>query len=968
MSDHDWFREHLTLYAADGLDADDSLRFERHAAECAACAQELARWRLFDQGLDRLCAPVHFAADWDQRVLSQMRAGGFSPPDAKPPRRWSWPARWAMAAAAMLFIGVLGAAVNTVAQAGFLAFPGGDTVQADAGLPAVVPVLRMQSSNNLKQLGVSLGEHDGETTYQIEGHVHHGANVNGRTPEANQPVGGDFESFGRVNRDLGSGLTAVGTLTAEAKTSAAGGIIGGKQSKEIDFAQIGIGTGTMASFDRAFRNWHYVPQTSGGEKVPDGGNVLLGGLEKRLDDLQDYPDVLAAVKETHTGSLMFGMGAQPPDKAASIDAKLGRKGDLDGKRVEDQAAMRTPATEYYNPPALANTKAGGAIDGAPERGFSAGRSGLSKETSAAGGGAPKDQKRVVEKATPSTPNIDKANEPIAAQIKPDQQAAGRKIIRTGDLDFEVENFDNTVSQISKLIGAIPNAFVLTINSDKLENGKVKGSVVVRVPPEHLDKFVLDLRKIGELKSQRIGSQDVSKQYTDIESALRAARAMEERFLNIIKTGKGEIKDLIAAEQALGAERAKIEKMEGEIRYYNNQIALSTLTITAYEKEIRAAASVVVSEQVTMKIEADDVEKALQTAIAAVTDAKGRITKSDLKQLAAGQLEATLLFEVAPAAANAVKEKLRALGVVTNQDSQRTQQAEGGTEPGGLAPRTRTNDVHFSVTLYNVANIQPREAFVIQFAVSDVPADYAKLLELVNQTKSQVRKSELNEQEKLNVNAQLDFDVPADRRDAIEKLLADLGEVMSRNTTRAGPGETATDRKVGYRISLKSINSIPPRETVGFAIEVKNVEKSAAEFVAIAQRVKGRVVESKLTQDAAGRAIGTQVFDVPLAAKEEVVRAIKDAGQVRGQDSAQNLQAPEGKLATARIGVRLLNPNPIVPLDEGVWPQIRTSLAYAFRLLSVSLMFVIVGLSVILPWALVIWVAVKLVRRARSKTV
>src|SRR5437764_5918131 len=123
----------------------------------------------------------------------------------------------------------------------------------------------------------------------------------------------------------------------------------------------------------------------------------------------------------------------------------------------------------------------------------------------------------------------------------------------------------------------------TVNSEKLPNGKVRGSVVMRVPPERLDALVLDLRKElgkgGELKSQRIGSQDITKQYTDLESRFRAARTMEERLLQIIKAGKGEIKDLLSAEKELGVWRTKIEEFEGELRFYANRVALSTLTIT-----------------------------------------------------------------------------------------------------------------------------------------------------------------------------------------------------------------------------------------------------------------------------------------------------------------------------------------------------------------------------------------------------
>src|SRR5205807_5632102 len=172
---------------------------------------------------------------------------------------------------------------------------------------------------------------------------------------------------------------------------------------------------------------------------------------------------------------------------------------------------------------------------------------------------------------------------------PAPAAVGRKVIRSGDIEFEVESFDSSVAAITKLIAAIPGGFVATVNSEKLPNGKVRGSVVVRVPPEALDMLVLDLRKElgrgGELKTLRIGSQDITKQYTDLESRLKAARTMEERLLQIIKDGKGEIKDLVAAEKELGVWRTRVEEIEGELRYYNNMVSLSTLTVNLTEKSI-----------------------------------------------------------------------------------------------------------------------------------------------------------------------------------------------------------------------------------------------------------------------------------------------------------------------------------------------------------------------------------------------
>jgi len=117
--------------------------------------------------------------------------------------------------------------------------------------------------------------------------------------------------------------------------------------------------------------------------------------------------------------------------------------------------------------------------------------------------------------------------------------------------------------------------------------------------------------------------------------------MQDRLLEIIKTGKGEVKDLLAAEKELGIWREKIEKITGQINYDNSLIAFSTLQITLSERDIRQAATASETENVSMGIETDDVQKARDNALRALDDAKARIIQSDLKQLDAGQLQRRL---------------------------------------------------------------------------------------------------------------------------------------------------------------------------------------------------------------------------------------------------------------------------------------------------------------------------------------
>jgi Domain of unknown function (DUF4349)/Putative zinc-finger len=569
---------------------------------------------------------------------------------------------------------------------------------------------------------------------------------------------------------------------------------------------------------------------------------------------------------------------------------------------------------------------------------------------------------------PSPPGTNKPDKPGASIPDPlaQEAPAARKVIRSGEVEFEVESFDSALAAVTKLVTGLKGAFVGTVNSDKLANGKVKGSIVVRVPPDSLDPLVLDLRKElgkgGELKGQRIESKDITKQYTDLESRLKAARTMEQRLLQIIKEGKGEIKQLLEAEKELGVWRTKIEEFEGEIRYYASQVALSTLTITLAEKEIRAAADVVESECVSAGLEVEDVDKTLREALAAVAEAKGRVTKSELKQHSAGQFSAVLQFEVAPESAGPLRDRLKQLGNMVRLDIDRVQQAEGGTTPAPRDAKVRRGETRFDVQFYNLAKVESRETATVQLAVVDVPAGYRALRETVERARGRVVTANLNEHDRQKVTAQFDFEVRRAEEPAILTALATTGDLLSREVSRAPEGPNLTDAKVLFKTSLVSAASIPPRESATLGIEVADVEATAALFAAAVTETQGRVAQSQVTHERSGRVTGHLIYDVPLSAAPGLIARFKEAGTIRVHETTRNPQAAEGKLALARLDVTLSNAELIVPRDDGLWPQVRKGLAYSVTVLSLSVTWLIFGLCVLLPWALVGYGGYRLVRR------
>lgn len=976
MTDHTWILENLAAYLADGLEPAERERLEQHVNECVPCAAVLVNLRTLDAEWTGLFAATRPNATLEDRMIHTLRSR------LSQTFRLPVPAWVAIAAAALVLIGFTGAVARQILVNGEL------TTTYDAEAPATASFmghfsLQDESRKSVDELALS-------SRSSLMAHLDF---------EKNVPPGSDRRS--RLDNDL-PGISIVDETT-----------------KDITH----------------------------GEKFKEENKLL------------------------------------PPAPVPPYTSEMGSKGENgDIKNFQAQTYMRNPYQGYLSGTGYIGVRGFVASDDTVlSSGFQPGKflDGLSSAKgpqSEGRRGKDKDLKQILAKEP--APKLPESGKPAE---QPPQQPNPRKIIiRTGEIEYEVQSFDAAVATITRLVKPIKGGFIATVNSDKLANGKVRGSVVVRVPPESLDELILELRtnlgKNGELKNQRIGSQDITKQYTDSESELRAARAMEERLLQIIKSGKGEIKDLLAVEKELGTWRTRIEKIEGELRFYINQVALSTLTITLFEKESAAAYGVIEREQVQMGIEVEDVDQAYQAAQKAVREAKGRITRAELKQPSQGQFSALLDFEIAPEAAGQLRDRLKQLGTVARFDIARQEENEGGTGKPN-AGKIKRNDTRFHVNFYNLTDVPPREIVVlslacvdvetamktllervekaagrvlasnlnrtrgdqtqgdlqfqvktilaaavladaksagevmalqvreltaggaggstilettpkkrgfqvklfaleattaresegIQLACTDVAVSYRRLQQAVVKLKGRVRTAQLNEQDRRQMTATLDVEIRRTDEDAIRDALSKAGDVYTRKTSRAADGDNVVDSKIRLTVTFINRANIPPRETYVFGVEVTDVDQTAALLSGLAGKREGRSVESNVTRERNGRVTGKLVFDVPMAEVHELLEQVRAAGTVRVQQTSKHPEVADSPLALARLDITLSNKELIVPSDDGVGPSVRRGLSDSVAVLSWSLRFLILGLCVILPWALVVWAIYRLVRRVRRRS-
>ena len=240
--------------------------------------------------------------------------------------------------------------------------------------------------------------------------------------------------------------------------------------------------------------------------------------------------------------------------------------------------------------------------------------------------------------------MNSAAEPSSSETLP-AGLANRKLIRNATAELEVVSFDNAVQKIT-IFANEGHGYIATTNSQKQANGKLRGEAIVKVLPESLDHFLQEIRGLGELKNQTLGTEDVTKAYFDTDARLKNARVMEQRLIEMLNTKTGKVSDLLQVEKELGRVREEIEKMQGELKYWDSQVQFATVTISLAEKDMEEPAAFLIKERSQLALYTPDVEK-IYNEIKALASQKVQITNAQLNRDYSGRVSATMSMLIGP---------------------------------------------------------------------------------------------------------------------------------------------------------------------------------------------------------------------------------------------------------------------------------------------------------------------------------
>src|SRR5256884_1507818 len=361
--------------------------------------------------------------------------------------------------------------------------------------------------------------------------------------------------------------------------------------------------------------------------------------------------------------------------------------------------------------------------------------------------------------------------------------ANRKLVRNANVELEIVSFDNAVEKITEFANE-ERGYVATTSSEKQANGKLKAAIVVKVLPENLDQFLQKLRGIGELKNQTLGTEDVTKAYFDTDARLKNARVMEQRLIDMLKTKTGKVSDLLQVEKELGRVREEIEKMQGELKYWDSQVQFATVTISLAEKDMEEPAAFLIRERAQLALYAPDVEKTYNE-IKSLASPKVQITNAQLNRDYSGRVSAQMSMLIAPEESDGVIGRVKAFGRVENCQTQTQRTAQGGNPAaaGSENARTKRDKVELNIAISREDQEQAFQQTSLRIRTSSVDEKAKELRALTEKQGGRVRSSTFSRDPDGRAVANVSLRVPMKNYLAIMQSLDSLGKVENVSVQR-----------------------------------------------------------------------------------------------------------------------------------------------------------------------------------------
>ncbi|MBP1164819.1 hypothetical protein JOE44_001703 [Chryseobacterium sp. PvR013] len=164
----------------------------------------------------------------------------------------------------------------------------------------------------------------------------------------------------------------------------------------------------------------------------------------------------------------------------------------------------------------------------------------------------------------------------------------KKIIKNGDMKIQVGDIKKAQSQVNEIIKK-NNAY---IQKEEFQNTDMDDNLtlIIRVPHKNFDALVSSFSDgVGSVLSKNISSNDVTEEYTDISIKLANKKIYLEKYRNMLKSA-ATTKDMLEIQENIRELEDEIDVAEGRLRFIDDRVNYSTLTLNLYKEKVRSSAT------------------------------------------------------------------------------------------------------------------------------------------------------------------------------------------------------------------------------------------------------------------------------------------------------------------------------------------------------------------------------------------
>jgi hypothetical protein len=176
-----------------------------------------------------------------------------------------------------------------------------------------------------------------------------------------------------------------------------------------------------------------------------------------------------------------------------------------------------------------------------------------------------------------------AGSAAAGQPEMERRSQPRKLVRTGQLRLEVESYLDARVHLDRELERA-GGYVAEARVEHADGAVASAQLELRIPAPELERFMRDTARLGTVLAEDLRSSEITDEYYDAQARLANARRLEHRLLEFASQKTPDVKALLEAERELGRVRDEVETLQGRLQRYDDQVALSVLSIQIISRQ------------------------------------------------------------------------------------------------------------------------------------------------------------------------------------------------------------------------------------------------------------------------------------------------------------------------------------------------------------------------------------------------